>query len=203
MDGARDQLLAGAALADDEHRRVGRRGVRDLLVDRRSSPACGRAAPAASCRGPRPVAAPWAILCSARSTSPLSSVMLNGLLTKSNAPSRTASTAFSSSPKPVTMMTGVAGRALAHRAQHVDAVEPGVQLEIADDEVERLGSARAPAPARDRWSSRFRDRAWSSSSCMNRQVPGSSSRTRMRAGATAVMMPPVRRRGPNRMAGRL
>ena len=35
MNGARDQLLAGAALADDQHRRIGRRGVRDLLVDRR------------------------------------------------------------------------------------------------------------------------------------------------------------------------
>ena len=48
-------------------------------------------------------------LCSARSTRPFSSLMLNGLLTKSNAPSRTASTAFSSSPKPVTMITGVPG----------------------------------------------------------------------------------------------
>ena len=33
MNRARDQLLAGAALADDQHRGVGRGGVRNLLVD--------------------------------------------------------------------------------------------------------------------------------------------------------------------------
>ena len=132
MDGARDELLARAALADDEHRRIGRGGVRDLLVDaghrRRAPEQRRRHGVADHHRGwRRPARA-----CSARSTRVLSSPMLNGLLTKSNAPSRTASTAFSSSPNPVTMITGVPGVALAHLAQHVDAVDARVELQIAD-----------------------------------------------------------------------
>ena len=64
--------------------------------------------------------------------------MLKGLLTKSNAPSRTASTAFSSSPKPVTMMTGVPGVRSRTERKHIDAVEPSVELEVADHQVEGL-----------------------------------------------------------------
>ena len=42
MDRAGDQFLAGAGLARDQHRGIGRRDARDLLAQRRGLPRCGR-----------------------------------------------------------------------------------------------------------------------------------------------------------------
>ena len=79
VDRPRDELLAGAALADDEHGRRRRRRVRDLLVDRQHA---GRAADEAGRRHVERAAggARARRSESARSTVALTSAMLNGLL---------------------------------------------------------------------------------------------------------------------------
>jgi hypothetical protein len=124
--------------------------------------------------------------CSARSTSVFSSPMLKGLLTKSKAPSRTASTAFCSSPKPVTMMTGVPG--LLSRTLRNTSMPSMRALSLRSLMTRSNGLTRQRASACSgsvvvsiSRSGRF------SSSCMNRHVPGSSSRTRMREVTTVLM----------------
>ena len=102
VDGARDELLAGAVLAVDEHAAVGRRRHRDLLAqlahrvalaDHRAG--VGRRARAA--RGSRLPAAAGEARCATTSTV-LSSD--SGFSTKSNAPSLIARTADSMLPWP-------------------------------------------------------------------------------------------------------
>ena len=82
MDRPRHQLLARAALADDQHRRVRVGRVRDLLVDRRASPRCGRSAlPAGTSRRGRAGGAGAARARAARARRcAFTSAMLNGLL---------------------------------------------------------------------------------------------------------------------------
>ena len=74
VDRARDQLLAGAALARDQHRRRRVGGVRDLLVDGEHPGRCGRRSPAGTssplCSGSGDARRPRA---SARSTVALTS----------------------------------------------------------------------------------------------------------------------------------
>ena len=80
MDRPGDQLLAGAALAGDQHRHVRRGHQRDLLEQRPAWPASGRRAPRARMRRlaiPVPAAAPR--LSSARVTTPVAWSRSNGL----------------------------------------------------------------------------------------------------------------------------
>ena len=81
VDGARHQLLAGAGLAGDEHRRVGGGGAADQLPDgqhRRRGADQARRAPAAAAAWPAPATAPRCL--TARSTVARSAGKSNGLV---------------------------------------------------------------------------------------------------------------------------
>ena len=121
VDGPRHQLLAGARFAVDVHRRVGGRDLLDGLEHRASSPASRRRS-RRSDRGRRRRRAgprsPPATRSSARRSSRSSSARAtlrrttsgaNGFCRKSKAPSRIASTAVSTVPNAVTIMTGQSG----------------------------------------------------------------------------------------------
>ena len=113
VDGPGDQLLAGAALAEDQHRHVLRGDPADRLVHllhRRAAADQQRRPPAAAgvdLRHRRPARASAGWTRTARSTSSRSSASSSGLSRYSNAPSFIASMAGSVVPCPVMRMTGM------------------------------------------------------------------------------------------------
>ena len=148
------QLLAGAALAGDQHRGVGRRHAADQLEDlagtagrRRSGRAKSQRRSSSSRSSPAPSAALAAAARPARSrTACRSWALVHGLVMKSTAPAFIPSTARAIEPQAVIRITGSRGRSRADRAP------------------------AAPAPPRPWWRGR--------SSC-----PGAPGRTPARAAA--------------------
>ena len=123
----RDEVLAGAALAGEQHRR--RRAGRDLgdqVPQTRSSPARRRRSAAGCTAAPRSLrncrtSRRSRVVSSARATVAATSSRLNGLLAKWYAPSFIASTAVSTLAYAVSRMTRMSWIELLDLAQDRDA----------------------------------------------------------------------------------
>ena len=139
---ARDQLLAGAVLAEDQDIGLGRRGALDQRIDPRASPATGRAGasrrpPPARRSRPRACARSTAAWREVRSDAAVRTVASSrsfdqGLETKSVAPRFIASTAIWTPPWAVIITTTACG-------------------------IASSGSRRASGSPRRRWSRRARN----------------------------------------------
>ena len=194
VDGARDQLLAGAALAGDQHRRARRRRRARWCGRRRASPRCGRSG------GPRRARpATW----SRRRTTSCSSArrsrswrtlmrsasISNGLVTKSTAPSFIASTAVATVRVAESTITGRRVAALGELAQEVEAGAAGhheVEQHRVDGSLVERASAASTSPTGVTSNSSL------SSIRSDSRTPGSSSTTRM-CGIGAQSLPRVQR----------
>ena len=152
VDPARQRALAAAALAGDQHawRRSARRGARcrapcfiaGLVGDqvaarlaRRARGAAGRSRAASCARAAR---------ARSRTAAP---AILNGLVTKSHAPARTAWTASSMLPNAVIIRTSWPGLRSRIAASSSVPRSSGISTSVIDD-VEVVGDRRARAPAR-------------------------------------------------------
>ena len=160
VDRLGDQLLAGAALAGDQHRRVGRRDAADDLEDaqqardprrreRRSRTA--RRAPRGRERGAR------GRRLGARDPSTVRTVcsicwLVQGLVMKSEAPAFIPATARAIDPHAVISTTGSSGRSalmLAEQLQPLLARRPAGEVHVLEHELaaSRARATRAPRPA--------------------------------------------------------
>ena len=139
VERARDELLARAGLAADEHRRVACDAMRAIISYTRciarlepKTSGCGRISMARSSR--RDLVRQAALLERARDRE-LQQLGSKGLVTKSYAPTRIASTAASSVAWPVTTITGRFGPRAEHALAQLETSEP-LHREIREDDVD-------------------------------------------------------------------
>ncbi len=134
VDRLGDQLLAGAALAGDQDRGVGRRDPPDELQDAQQARVASRRAAEVVARvellarGRRLAGAPGARRRERRARSAPSAgpaALVHGFVTKSAAPAFMPATASAIEPHAVIRMTGSAGRRARMRAQQVEPLVAG------------------------------------------------------------------------------
>ena len=137
MNRARHQFLAGAALADDQDRRVGCRGVRDLFVDRGHQRAASEQRRRHVVANHRRLRRRRRLLQRALDEAlelgdveRLADEIEGAFAHRLDGFFQLAEAGDDDDRRP--------WMRLADRAQHVDPVEPGVEFEIGDDQIERL-----------------------------------------------------------------
>ncbi len=159
VDGACDQLFPGAALADDEHRRVCRRRVRDLLVDRRH----GRRSAKQRRRHRVADRGRWRSSRRFVKGSLDQPLELRDVEWLADEVERALAYGFDGLLKLAETGDDDHRRrwsAFAHAAKDVDPVQTSIELEIRDDEIVWLSSGNATELVRDRLWSRRLARAW-------------------------------------------
>ena len=137
---ARDELLAGAGFAGDQHRDAGARQTADraehLLHRRRAAEQLRNLR-----RRRRALGAPSARVCAARRTRSTAWSMSNGFGRYSNAPLSYADTALPRSECAVITMTGSAGCVVAHFASRSRPELPGMRMSVISTSGASLRSA--------------------------------------------------------------